>query len=685
MAIYSSGDIRNIALVGHGGAGKTTLVEALLYHAGAIKNMGSVEKGTAVCDFDPQEKNHQHSLDAAVVSMDYHGGHINLIDTPGYPDFIGRAMAVLPAVETCAVVINAQGGIEMTTHKMMQVAKERHMDRLIIINKIDHPDADLPALLNNIKETFGSECLPVNLPANRGNQVVDCFFQPQVQGVKTDFSSVEEAHTQIIDQVVELDEDLMQIYLEQGEEITPEQLHNPFEQALREDHLVPICFVSAATGAGVPELLELFARLMPNPMEGNPPQFLQGEGKDAKPFEISPDPERHALAHVFKVSIDPYAGKLGVFRIHQGRIARDSQLFIGDARKPFKVGHLLKLQGKQHIEIESAIPGDICAVAKVEEIHFDAVIHDSHEEDHIHLRSMKFPSPMCGLAIEVKSRGDEQKISDALHKLQAEDPSFMVEHHASLNETVIRGLGELHLRMILEKLKDTYNVEVETHPPRIAYRETITTNAEGHYRHKKQTGGAGQFGEVYLRIEPLPRGAGFEFVDDVVGGVIPRQYLPAIEKGVGQAVEQGVIAGYPLQDIRVTVYDGKYHTVDSKEVAFVSAGKKSFIEAVKKARPVVLEPVVNISIMTPNQNLGDITADLSVRRGRITDTVALSGGMTNIRGQVPLGEISSYQSQLKSITGGIGSFSIEFSHYDPVPGRKQQELITEFHPKEDEG
>ena len=685
MAIYSSGDIRNIALVGHGGAGKTTLVEALLYHAGAIKNMGSVEKGTAVCDFDPQEKNHQHSLDAAVVSMDYHGGHINLIDTPGYPDFIGRAMAVLPAVETCAVVINAQGGIEMTTHKMMQVAKERHMDRLIIINKIDHPDADLPALLNNIKETFGSECLPVNLPANRGSQVIDCFFQPQVQGVKTDFSSVEEAHTQIIDQVVELDEDLMQIYLEQGEEITPEQLHDPFEQALREDHLVPICFVSATTGAGVPELLELFARLMPNPMEGNPPQFLQGEGKDAKPFEISPDPERHALAHVFKVSIDPYAGKLGVFRIHQGRIARDSQLFIGDARKPFKVGHLLKLQGKQHIEIESAIPGDICAVAKVEEIHFDAVIHDSHEEDHIHLRSMKFPSPMCGLAIEVKSRGDEQKISDALHKLQAEDPSFMVEHHASLNETVIRGLGELHLRMILEKLKDTYNVEVETHPPRIAYRETITTNAEGHHRHKKQTGGAGQFGEVYLRIEPLPRGAGFEFVDDVVGGVIPRQYLPAIEKGVGQAVEQGVIAGYPLQDIRVTVYDGKYHTVDSKEVAFVSAGKKSFIEAVKKARPVVLEPVVNISIVTPNQNLGDITADLSVRRGRITDTVALSGGMTNIRGQVPLGEISSYQSQLKSITGGIGSFSIEFSHYDPVPGRKQQELITEFHPKEDEG
>jgi elongation factor G len=685
MATYTTADIRNIAFTGHGGAGKTTLTEALLHHAGVIKSMGSVEKGTAVCDFDPQEKKHQHSLDSAIVSMDYQGGHINLIDTPGYPDFIGRAMAVLPAVETCAVVVNAQAGIEMTTHKMMQVAKERKLDRLIIINKIDHQDVDLQSLLANIQETFGSECLPVNLPAERGSKVIDCFFQPKADGIKTDFSSVEEAHTRIIDQVIELDEELMQVYLEQGEEISPEQLHDPFEQALREDHLVPVCFVSATTGVGIPELLELFARLMPNPMEGNPPHFLQGEGKEARPFEINPDPGKHALAHVFKVSIDPYAGKLGVFRIHQGRIARDSQLFIGDARKPFKVGHLLKLQGKQHIEIESAIPGDICAVAKIEDIHFDAVIHDSHEEDHIHLRSIKFPAPMYGLAIEVKSRGDEQKISDALHKLQAEDPSLMVEHHASLNETVLRGLGELHLRMVLEKLKDTYNVEVDTHPPRIAYRETITAKAEGHHRHKKQTGGAGQFGEVYLRIEPLPRGEGFEFVDEVVGGVIPRQFIPAVEKGVQQAVDEGVMAGYPLQDIRVTVYDGKYHTVDSKEVAFVSAGKKAFIDAVKKARPVVLEPVVNISIMTPNQNMGDITADLSVRRGRITDSVSLAGGITNIRGQVPLSEINSYQSQLKSITGGAGSFTIEFSHYDPVPARKQQELVAEFHPKEEEG
>ena len=684
MTSYTYEDIRNIALVGHGGAGKTTLVEALLHQAGAINAMGTVEKGTTVSDFDPQEQSHQHSLDSAIVSMDHQGNHINLIDTPGYPDFIGRALAVLPAVETCAVVINAQTGIELSTQRMMREARERQLDRLIIINKIDQPDVDLFSLLNQIKEIFGSECLPINLPADNGKQVVDCFFQPASDGVKPDFSSVEEAHTRIIDQVVELDEDLMQIYLEQGEEISPEQLHDPFEQALREDHLVPVCFVSATSGAGIPELLEIFTRLLPNPTEGNPPQFLKGDGKQEQFVEITPDPDKHVLAHVFKVSIDPYVGKLGVFRIHQGRVTRDSQLFIGDARKPFKVGHLLKLQGKQHTEISSGIPGDICAVAKVDDIHFDAVLHDSHDEDQMHLRSIKFPPPMYGLAIEVKSRGDEQKISDALHKLQAEDPSFLVEHHASLNETVIRGLGELHLRVMLEKLKDVYNIQVETHPPKIPYCETITTPAEGHYRHKKQTGGAGQFGEVYLRIEPKGRGEGYEFVDAVVGGVIPRQFIPAVEKGIFQALEEGVIAGYPLQDIKVTVYDGKHHSVDSKEVAFISAGKKAFIDAIKKAKPVVLEPVVNINITVPNQNLGDITADLSGKRGRITQTSAMAGGMTQISGQVPLSEISNYQSQLKSITGGEGFFSIEFSHHDPVPARRQQELMAEHKPREEE-
>ncbi len=682
MAGYSTEDIRNIALVGHGNSGKTTLVEAMLSRSGAISSEGSVERGNTVSDFDPQEKEHKHSLNSTIVSMDYHGGHINLIDTPGYPDFMGRALAVLPAVETCAVVINAQSGIEMITHRMMEVAKDRGLDRLIIVNKIDAEQVNLKNLMTQIKETFGSECLPINLPADNNQKVVDCFFSPS--GDKTDFSSVEEAHTQIVDQVVELDEDLMEIYLEQGEEISPEQLHDPFEQSLREGHLVPVCFVSAETGAGLDELLEIFARLMPNPNEGNPPQFLKREGEDSAPIEVVPDPGKHALAHVFKINVDPFVGKLATFRIHQGTVNKESQLFIGDGRKPFKVGHLFKLQGKEHSEVTSGIPGDICAVAKIDDIHFDAVLHDSHDEDQLHLRSLDFPAPMYGLAIDVKSRGDEQKISDALHKMVEEDPSLIVEHHAKMNETVIRGLGELHLRIVLDNLKNQYHVDVDTRPPRIAYRETIKTHAEGHYRHKKQTGGAGQFGEVFLRVEPLPRGSGFEFVNKIVGGVIPRQFISSVEKGIQQVLDEGVIAGYPLEDIKVTVYDGKYHAVDSKEVAFVAAGKKAFINAVQNSKAVVLEPVVNITITVPSGAMGDITADLSGKRGRISNTEAMAGGFTSISGTVPLSELDNYQSRLKSFTGGTGSFSVEFSHYDQVQPRIQKELVSAYKPKEDE-
>ena len=682
MAAYRTEDIRNIVLAGHGGAGKTTLIERLLFAAGAIPQMGSTDQGTTVCDFDPQEKAHQHSLDSALVNLESDGCHVNLIDTPGYPDLIGRALAALPAAETCAVVINAQSGIEMVATRLMSVARERRMARLLIVNRIDSDQVDPAALLDRIREAFGTECLPLNLPAGGGQSVVDCFFQPV--GEATDFSSVKEAHTNIVDQVVELDEKLMELYLEQGEEISPEQLHDPFERALREGHLVPVCYVSATTGAGVPELLKVITQLMPHPGEGNPPLFLKGEGDDAEPVSIKPVEDRHALAHVFKVNIDPFIGRLGVLRVHQGTISRDSQLFIGSARKPFRVAHLLKVQGKDTTEVARGIPGDLCAIAKVEDMHFDAVLHDSHEEDHIHLRSMPFPEPMYGLAIEAKSRGDEQKISDALHKLVAEDPSCRVEHHATMNETVIRGLGELHLRIMLEKLKDRYNIEVETRPPRIPYRETITAPAEGHHRHKKQTGGAGQFGEVFLRVEPLERGAGFEFVDEVVGGVIPRQFIPAVEKGIQQALASGAVAGYPIHDLRVTVYDGKHHAVDSKEVAFVSAGKKAFLDAVGKAHPVVLEPIVEISITVPNESMGDITADLSSRRGRINNTAAMAAGMSAIMGLVPLSELDGYQSKLKSMTGGAGTYSISFSHYDPVPARTQQDLAAAFKPVAEE-
>ncbi|MGA7979368.1 MAG: elongation factor G [Chromatiaceae bacterium] len=681
MSEYNAEDIRNIVLVGHAGSGKTTLMEALLAATGVIPQPGRVDKGTTVCDFDPLEKEQQHSLDVAISSCAAHGKHINLIDTPGFPDFLGRSISVLPAVETAAVVISAQAGIEPVTQRVMKAAENRNLCRAIIVNKIDLPDCDLGDLTQQIRETFGSECLPINLPAEGGKRVIDCFFQ--LSGEVADFSSVADAHSQIIDQVVEVDERLMELYLEQGEELQPEQLHDPFEEALREGHLIPICYVSAETGAGISELLNILVKLMPNPAEGNPPPYMKGEGAKMEPVSVSPDPSRHALAHVFKVINDPFRGKLGIFRIHQGRVTPDSQLFIGDARKAFKVSHLYRLHGNEQIEVDEGVPGDILAVARVDDVHFDAVLHDSHDEDHHHLRSMECPVPLFGLAISPSKRGDEQKLADALHKLEAEDPCFRVEHNAAANETVIRGLGELHLRVVLRRLSEQFHVDVETKPPSIAYRETITAPAEGHHRHKKQTGGAGQFGEVYLRVEPLERGAGFEFVDATVGGVIPGQFIPSVEKGVRQVLQEGAVAGYPLQDVRATVYDGKYHPVDSKDIAFATAGRKAFLDAVEKAKPVILEPIVKIRVVAQNTAMGDLAGDLSTRRGRINGSEAESGGRIAIDGEVPLAELEGFDARLKSLTGGEGTYSIELSHYDPVPGNVQKRLMDAFQRAED--
>ncbi|USU17590.1 elongation factor G [Paraburkholderia fungorum] len=672
---YSPEAIRTIALVGHAGCGKTSLVEALLHRGGAIHTPGSVERGTTVCDFDPLERKYHHSLSSALAHLHYLDTRIYLLDTPGYADFSGLSISALPAVETAAIVINAQTGIEMTTRRMMAWAQERKLCRMIVVNGIDGEKVDLPALLTQIQEAFGKECLPINLPAQRGHQVVDCFFNPAGEA---DFLSVDAAHTALVDQVVEIDPALMELYLEQGEAISPEQLHEPFERALREGHLVPVCFTSAANGAGIAELLDVFVRLLPNPMEGNPPLFYRDAGGRQQVARAEPAPDKHVLAHVFKIVVDPYIGKMAVFRVHQGTIRRDSQLYIGDGRQPFRVAHLMMLQGKEHVDVPQAGPGDICATAKVDEIGFDAVLHDAAEDGNIHLSPLDFPTPIYGLAIEPARRGNEQRLWEVLQKLSAEDPCLIIDHPDSTNETVVRGLGELHLRVMLERLAEQYKLEVVTRPPKIAYRETIGAKAEGHCRHKKQTGGAGQFGEVMLRVEPLPRGAGFEFVDAVKGGAIPGQFMPAVEKGVLQVIDSGPLAGFPMQDVRVTVFDGKSHPVDSKEVAFVSAGRKAFIDAVLKARPVLLEPIVDIEVMTPETAMGDIIGDLSAKRGQVHGTRTAAGNAVVVAGQVPLSELNDYQSRLNAIAGGHGHYTIQLSHYDPVSPAQQERMASQY-------
>ena len=672
--------LRTLALVGASGSGKTSLAEALLHASGAIGAMGSVERGSTVSDHDPTEIKAQHSLQASVLHLQHEGCRIHLIDTPGLLDFIGHSLPALEAVETAAIVVNAATGIEPMTRRMMEQAAERQLDRLIVVNKIDAEGADLAGLLADIQAVFGKACLPLNLPDAGASRVADCFYQREGA---SDFGAVADAHRALVEQVVEVDGAFVDRYLNEGD-VDASELHAPLEQALREGHLVPVCFVSARSGAGVKELLDIIAKLLANPSEGNPPDFLNGADEAATPLHARPDATAHVLAHVFKISIDPYVGKLGFVRVHQGTITPGSQLYVGEGRKPFKVGHLYLQQGKEHVELPSAGPGAICAIGKVDELQFDAVLHDAAEDEAIRLKPMAYPVPVHGIAITPKRRGDEQRLWEVVGKLVAEDPCLRLERAAGTHETIVRGLGELHLRVLLERLRELHKFEVDTHPPRIAYRETITQNAAAQYRHKKQSGGAGQFGEVHLRVEPLARGAGFEFVDQVKGGTIPGQFMPAVEKGVREALAEGVIAGYPVQDVRVIVHEGKHHPVDSKEVAFVTAGKKAFQAAMREAKPVVLEPIARLQITAPEGATGAITGDLSARRGIVSGTDGGRDGELTISGQVPLAELADYQSRLNAMTAGQGRYSLALSHYAAVPPAVQQQLVSQYQQPSDE-
>ncbi|MEI7612502.1 MAG: elongation factor G [Betaproteobacteria bacterium] len=676
MSQNTTTNLRAVALVGHGASGKTTLAESLLAASGTIATRGWVEKGNTVCDFDPQEKELGHSLNSAIASLKWLDAQIQIVDTPGYPDFAGQAIGALAAVDTALIVINAQTGIELSAERMMRLATARNLCRMIVINKIDAENIDLPKLIGEIRERWGRECMLLDLPAHHGQEVVEVLGHDDGE---SDFASVAEAHRTLIDQIVEEDEDLLARYLDEGKDPNLDELHAPFEKALRSGHLIPIMFVSAKTGAGIPQLLDILAKLAPNPTEGNPPPFYKGEpgAADIVAFDAAPDASKHVLAHVFKVVSDPFIGKLGIFRVHQGTIKKDTQLFVGDAKRPFKVGHLYRLLGKDYIEVETLIPGDIGAIAKIDDIEFDCVLHDSHEEDHIHLVPLEFPQPMQGLAVETKKKADEQRLFDVLHKLEVEDPCFKVERHPTTNETVIRGLGEMHLRAKLSRMAQQYKIELDTKVPQIDYRETISGKAPGHCRHKKQSGGAGQFGEVMLRVEPRERGAGFEFVDEVKGGAIPGVFMASVEKGVRQALDDGVIGGFPVHDIRVIVSDGKSHAVDSKDIAFFTAGRKAVIEAIKAATPIILEPIVEIEITSPEHAVGDLAGDLSSKRGQVTGTQSRNAGSMSINGKVPLAELDDYQGRLKSLTGGQGSYTITFSHYAPVPPATQQQLTSQ--------
>jgi elongation factor G len=692
MPTRSPADIRNIVLCGGAGSGKTSLVERLLVATGTIKRLGTVGEGNTVSDFSAEEKAHKHSLQPSVMHFDYEGHLVNLVDTPGLADFVGHAIQCFPMAETVAVVVDVLKGIDSVTRRLMAVAEERRIPRVLIVNKMDEASAEqLEELVENIRETFGGVCLPINLPTKDRTGVINVFEHDGSDGAgdRTDFSSVHEAHKRIVEQVIEVDDDLTEQYLEVGDgKFDPEKLHAAFEKALESAHLVPICFVSGKTGAGADDLLHVFASLCPSPVEVSPPEFLRraGEGDAEEEWHAQPDAGGKLLAHVFKVTNDAFLGKIGILRVWQGTLKAKSDVIIDDHKKPVKLGHMFMLQGKDHVEITEAGPGAIAAIAKVDEVKFNSCLHDSHELDSVRLKPLPLPKPMFGLAVELKNHADEAKFSTASHKLMAEDPCFAVERIAATGQTVMRGLGELHLRIVVERFK-AMGIELLTSVPKVAYKETVTARAEGHHRHKKQTGGAWQFGEVYLRVEPLPADhpTGFEFVDDTVGGSIPRQFIPAVEKGVRQVLVDGAVAGYPMTGVCVRVYDGKYHDVDSKEIAFLTAGKRAFIDAVQKARPVLMEPYVLLEITAPARYMGDLAGHISTKRGRVQSSEVISGDLCVVRAQAPLGELQNYSNELKSMTGGAGSFTMDYSHDERTPPAVQAAVVAAYkpHPEHD--
>jgi elongation factor G len=678
MATYATADIRNIALVGHQGAGKTSLAEAILFRAGVIGRMGTIKDKSSHLDTDDEEKERGTSIESHTFSVEHNGKLLNFVDTPGAPDFIGPAIAALAAVETAVVVVEANAGIQVNTRRMRDLAKSEGLARVVVINHMDAPNADLEGLLGSLQETFGKVLTPVNLPAAKGTKVVNCLNSG---GEPTDFGDVKDIHLQIVERVAECDEALMNKYFETGE-LTDHDVHSNIARAIKAGTLVPVVFTNAIGPVGVNELLDVLVEECPSPLDGKQREIVDGE----KRTPVKPDPNGPFVAQVFKVAVDHKSHiKYCVARVHSGTLKGDAILLASGEKKGERSGHVLKLSGVERKEIEAAVPGDIVAFAKVD-FHIGQTLYTSPTEGDIPMP--KLPTPMFSLAIMTKARGDEAKIGEAVKKLTEVDPCFKTHQDAQTHETVISGIGDLHLRVMLSQLKRQSKIEVDTKPPKIPYRETITAKADGHYRHKKQSGGAGQFGEVFLKVEPLERGSDptLEFDWAIFGGSIPGGFEPAIKKGVHDMMERGPLAGFPVQDVKVSITDGKHHPVDSKEVAFRIAGKKAFEDAILKAKPVLLEPYVDIEVTVPSENVGDITGDLAQRRGRPSGQDMIPGGFTIITAQAPLAKLSDYNSRLSSITGGKGTYSMELSHFEPVPSNEAQPIIAEYkrHDKDDE-
>jgi elongation factor G len=711
MAKYSVQDIRNIALVGHGAAGKTSLADALLYQAKAVDRHGSPDEGTSVSDFDEEEKKRHFSIDTSVLHLESGGRQVHLLDAPGYPDFVGAALEALSAVETAVVVISAPNGIEVNTRRMFNEAKRRGLGRMLVINKMDADNIRWDELVGAVRDTFSKACVFFNAPVGQGGKFtgVVSVLQPPASPPAGCLIDLAAARSQLIDAVVEADEELMMKYLDAGS-VSDEELVAAVPKALAAGTVVPIFCTSAKKNLGVAELLDAVCKDALSPVEGKHRTATKKGGDNGQEVTLEPREDAPFVGQVFKTLSDKFVGNLAFFRVYQGKLTGEQPIVNARTGKSSRTGGLLLMQGKSQKSAPEAIPGDIVAVAKVEDLHIGDTVASS--ADAPKLPPLAFPTPMFGLAVEPKARGDEQKISGSLQRIADEDPTFHVTRDAQTKELVMTGMSQLHLDVVQHRLKRRFDLDVITKEPKIPYRETITAPAEGDHRHKKQTGGRGQFGEVHLRVYPLPREIhndeelteqfankskfeklrlahydpthNFAFLDTIVGGTIPNQFVPAVEKGCKELLDKGALAGYRIQDVAVEVYFGKDHPVDSSEQAFKTASRMAFKKAFMNARPVLLEPVVDLEVTVPSKYTGSILGDLNTKRARIENQESLPGDLAVISAKVPLAEVTRYAAQLGSITQGQGSYTMEFSHYDLVPGNVQQQIVSKAKVAEEE-
>lgn len=676
---------RNIALVGHNSCGKTTLAEAMLYSTGAIDRMGTVEQGNTVSDFDGVEIHRQTSIYTSSIIVDYEGHRITILDTPGFSDFVAEVITATKAVDAVVEVIDGAAGIEVQTLRTWQTAKSYEKPIICFVNRLDRERADFIKTVNSLKKTFEEHIVPIQLPLGKETNfkgVIDLlknkayvyrdnkgnFDEADIPDDMKD--EVEKYRTEVIESIVETDESLMDRYLN-GEEIKGNELAATLKKAIANREFVPVFCGAALPNIGVTTFLQSIVDLIPSPKDM---ASVKAEDLEGNPVELKASEDEGLCALVFKTMIDPYIGKMNYIRIYSGVLNSNGQFYNVSKNVKEKVSHFYLMTGKKQMEIDKATPGDIIAIAKLKETSIGDILV-TEQSQAVTMKPFDFPEPMISRAVYTRSKGDETKLSTGLSRLAEGDPTFRWEYDPETGETVISGMGDIHISIIVEKMKENFGVELEVGRPKIAYRETVKKKAVGEHKHKKQTGGHGQYGHVKIEVEPLPRGKGFEFVDKIVGGAIPRNFIPSAEKGIREALKEGVLAKYPVMDVRVTLFDGSYHEVDSSDISFQIAGLQAFKKAMQQAKPVLLEPVMEVSIYCPEENMGDVMGDLNGRRGRILGMDSAPGGQKLIRALVPLAEMLEFSPQLNSLTSGRGYFTMKFNTYEEAPAKISEEII----------